>query len=118
MASRERVEEKLRELIERLNGRGDGIRDSLADTLPDRRTLLLRVPDVDGEWWSVLEDGRMDALHEGEPETEADIRIRAESDDFIELIDGTRPLLSSYLAGRLRVDASLSDLLRLRRLLS
>lgn len=118
MASRDQVEEKLRELIQRVNGHADGVRESLADTLPDSRILLLSVPDVDGEWWSRLEDGKMDAVHDGAPDHEADIRIRVDSDDFIDLIDGTRPLLSSYLAGRLRVDASLSDLLRLRRLLS
>jgi hypothetical protein len=32
------------------------------------------------------------------------------------LIDGKRSLFSSYLAGRVKVEASIGDLLRLRRL--
>jgi hypothetical protein len=35
----------------------------------------------------------------------------------VDLIDGRGSLFSAYLSGRIRIDASMSDLLRLRKLL-
>jgi hypothetical protein len=115
MASRTEVERKLTELIARLDDSEEGAR-SLADTLSDPRILSVRVTDLDAEYWTELRDGRMGSLQAGAPER-SDILVRAPSDVLVELIDGKGALFSAYLSGRIRIEASMGDLLRLRRLL-
>jgi predicted lipid carrier protein YhbT len=95
----------------------EGAAEELGRSLPDRRVLAVNVPDLDADWWTTLSGGRMAELHRG-PAVDADIRVRAASDDLISLIDGRGSLFSAYLAGRIRIEASFSDLLRLRRLAS
>jgi hypothetical protein len=115
MASPTEVERKLSELIARLDANEKGAR-SLADTLPEPRTLAVHVTDIDARYWTVLDRGRMAPLEKG-PREQAEIRVRAPSDVLVDLIDGNGSLFSAYLAGRIRIDASMSDLLRLRKLL-
>ena len=57
----------------------------------------------------------MGPLHKGAPDR-ADIRLEAGSDVLVEIVDGKRSLFSSYVAGRVKVEASFADLLRLRKL--
>lgn len=114
MASRTEVEEKLTELIERLDASDQGAR-AIEDSLPERRIVALHVPDLDARYWTQMEGGRMGPLQRGDRDG-SDIRITAGSDDLVELIDGRGSLFSAYLAGRVRIDASFADLLRLRRL--
>jgi hypothetical protein len=115
VATKSDVEDRLRALIGKLDASDDGAR-SLADALPDRRILELRLPDLDQSYWAPMEEGHLGELRPGVPPS-ADIRIRADSDDLVALIDGDGSLFSAYLAGRLRIDASVGDLLRLRKLL-
>ena len=115
MASREDVQQRLEELITRLAASDSGAR-SLAETLPDPRVLSVRITDLDADFWTVLQDGTMGPLRQGEPD-DPDIHIRAPSDTLVDLIDGKASLFSAYLAGTVRIDASISDLLRLRKLL-
>jgi predicted DNA-binding ribbon-helix-helix protein len=115
MANREEVQRRLEGLIARLDESDRGTRN-LAEALPEARVLAVRVTDLEADFWTVLEDGRLGELREGEPD-EAHIRIRAPSDTLVELIDGKGSLFSAYLAGAIRIDASVSDLLRLRKLL-
>lgn len=116
MASLSEVEGKLEELRARLDASDEGAR-ALGDSLPEARVLSLHLTDLGADFWTELQEGRMGPIHPGVPD-EAHIRIRATSDDFVKVIDGTvGGLFSAYLGGRLRVDASLSDLLRLRKLM-
>jgi hypothetical protein len=57
----------------------------------------------------------MHGLHRGAP-GQADIRVRVASDHLVDLVDGKKSLFSSYLGGQVKIEASLSDLLRLRKL--
>lgn len=116
MASLTEVERKLHELKDRLDASDEGAR-ALGDSLPESRILALHVTDLEADFWTELRGGRMGEINHGPPQ-EAHIRIRAHSDDFVDMVDGTAGgLFSAYLGGRLRVDASVSDLLRLRKLL-
>ncbi|HMC37693.1 MAG TPA: SCP2 sterol-binding domain-containing protein [Actinomycetota bacterium] len=115
MATKRQVERKLRELIERMDENSGEAKQSLAQTLPDARIIELFVPDLPATYWTELSDGSMHRLRPG-PADQADIRVRVGSDDLIALLDGERSLFSSYLAGQVKIEASLSDLLRLRRL--
>jgi predicted lipid carrier protein YhbT len=116
VATATEVEAKLEELIGRLAG-DQCAAEELGRSLPDRRVLSVHVTDLDADWWTTLFGGRMAELHRG-PVDDADIRVRAASDDLVSLIDGRGSLFSAYLAGRIRIEASFSDLLRLRRLAS
>lgn len=114
MATKRTVEAKLRELIARLDG-AEEAQGSLARGLPEARVLAVRILDLDAEYWTVMNAGRMDTLRRGAPER-ADITIRVASDDLVDLVDGRRSMLSSMVTGQVKVEASLADLLRLRRL--
>lgn len=114
MATKGQVEAKLRELIGRLDDTDEGVA-ALADAMPERRTIEVIVPDLDSSFWTELRGGRMGSLHRGQPD-EADIRITAESDELVDMVDGKRSLFSSYLGGRVKIEASFADIMRLRRL--
>lgn len=114
--SRDHVEEKLRELIARLGASEQGARN-LGSSLPERRVLALRVTDLEADYWTVLESGAMAPLETG-PKDDADIRIAAPSEVLVQLIDGEGSLFSAYLGGKIRIEASFRDLLRLRKLAS
>ena len=114
MATKRQVETKLRELIRRLEQTEEGAA-ALSDALPDPRVIEVSVPDLDQSYWTELVDGRMGPLHRGAPPV-ADMKLQADSDDLIEIIDGRRSMFSSYVAGRIKVEASFADLMRLRKL--
>lgn len=116
MASLTEVERKLEELRARLDASDEGAR-ALGDSLREARILSLQLTDLDADFWTELQGGRMGPIHRGAPD-EAHIRIRATSDDFVKVLDGTvGGVFSAYLGGRLAIDASVSDLLRLRKLM-
>ena len=110
------MEAKLRELIRRLEQAGDEPQRQLAKALPESRTIQIEVPDVDGRYWTELAGGRLGTLHAGAKDG-SDIRVVADSDQLIAMIDGNKNLFTSYLVGRIRVQASLSDLAALRKLM-
>ncbi|MFL5799770.1 MAG: SCP2 sterol-binding domain-containing protein [Actinomycetota bacterium] len=116
MASVRQVETKLRQVVDRLGEADPKVHTDLERTLAGPRVIQIDVPDLDRSFWSELSGGRIDGVHAGQAER-ADIRITADSDDLVALIDGKKPLFSSYLAGHVRVQANVSDLMALRRLM-
>jgi len=115
VATKTQVESKLREMIGRLDQAGASMHDNLAKALPDGRQIEIAVTDLDAAYWTDLSGGRMGKLHRG-PAPDAQIRMRVSSDDLLAMINGELGLVKSYLSGRIRIDASLSDLLALRKL--
>lgn len=115
MATRREVERKLRELIERLDGAGSEVQGSLSRSLPDGRIIEVVVTDLDESWWTEVQEGRLTGLRSEVPDR-ADIRIKVASEHLVDLVDGRRSLFSSYLGGQVRLEASFSDLMRLRKL--
>jgi hypothetical protein len=114
VATKREVETKLRELVARLAGAG-GAQDTLARSLPEQKVIAVRVPDLDADYWTIMQSGRMDRLHSGTPER-ADIRVRVGSDELVAIVDGKTSLFAAFVSGQVKIDASVSDLLRLRRL--
>jgi hypothetical protein len=116
VATRRQVEGKLRELIGRLHAAGSDVRGSLAESLPEARIVEVVVPDLAASYWTEMTGGRMGKLMRGPPPQEAEIRIHVDSDHLVELVNGEKSLFSSYLGGQVRIEASLTDLMRLRKL--
>jgi hypothetical protein len=115
VATKRQVETKLRQLIKRLDKANQDVRGSLAESLPETRIVEVVITDLGTSYWTELSQGSMDGLHEGSPR-QAEIRVRVSSDYLVELVDGRKSLFSAYLAGQVKIEASFSDLLRLRKL--
>jgi predicted lipid carrier protein YhbT len=115
VATRRQVETKLRELIRRLASAGDDVHGSLSETMPEGRVIEVTVPDLEAAYWTEMREGRMTRLHTGPP-GRADIRVRVRSDDLVALVEGRKSIFSSYVGGKVKIEASFSDLLRLRKL--
>jgi len=116
VASAEQVESRLQTLVDRLGKADPKVHAELERTLGGSRTVQMDVPDLAMSFWSELSGGKMGPVQRGEA-PRIDIRITADSDDLIAMIEGTKPLFSSYLAGHVKVQASVSDLLALRKLM-
>lgn len=112
MATAASVEKTLHELIGRF---GSANRDARSG-LPERRTLLCVVPDVSAMFHAEYSGGtirKFRKLAEREP---ADVTITISSDDLSALVEGRLSVGSALLMRRVRVDASMQDLLLLRAL--
>lgn len=84
--------------------------------LPARRTIEARCTDLGLMYHALWRDGELGQLCEGQADR-ADIRIHVMSTDLPGLADGSLRFRDAYAAQRLRIDASLTDLLRLRAVL-
>ena len=115
MATKRQVEQKLRQLIKRLDAADGEVRGSLAGALPAPRIIEVELPDLGLAYWTELAGGRMGDIHPGSP-PDPQIRVKVDSDDLVDLVDGRRSLFSSYLSGQVKIEASFGDLLRLRKL--
>jgi hypothetical protein len=84
------------------------------------RTVSCRVPDL-GVVFSVrLTDGSVGEVEcqaEHQADGSAQVRLAAASDDLVALVAGDLTLPAAWATGRLTVEASVLDLLRLRSLL-
>ena len=116
MATKKDVESKLRELIDRLGRAGPEAHGQLARALPEARVIQMEVSEPQASYWTELSGGKLGKLHAGKS-PDPDIRVTAKAEDLIAMIDGNRNLFSSYLAGHIRVQASISDLMALRKLM-
>ncbi len=112
MASVDEVEVVLQELLERL----EDVDDSTRALLPSKRTIEARCPDLDLVRLALWERGRIRPIDEL-PRSRPDIRISVRSDDLLAMAAGELTFSRAYASSRVRLDASMSDLLRLRALL-
>lgn len=112
-----RSADECREALEKLAGR-------LADLSPaDRkayfgdRTISVTVPDLDVTFATRLGTGD-DPVTEAAPgDPPADIRLTANSDEVVSLAESPMNIARAWVAGRVKIEASMKDLYRLRRLL-
>ncbi|WP_194921597.1 alkyl sulfatase C-terminal domain-containing protein [Catenulispora rubra] len=79
------------------------------------RTVSLRVPDLDVTFHGTLREGTLEDVTT-EPRDRAQIRLTINSDDLISLVAGELNFASAWARGRVKLEASFSDLLRLRKL--
>ncbi|WP_282202904.1 alkyl sulfatase C-terminal domain-containing protein [Kitasatospora fiedleri] len=115
MATTEECRTALEQLSHNLAAAGGDIRKAAALD----RSLSCHLTDLDLTFTGRLADGRLTGITEapGPPATKADIKLTTTGDDLVALVAGTLPFPTAWATGRLKLDASLRDLLRLRTLL-
>lgn len=115
MATQQDCETALRRVAATLAGAGsDGRSRDILD-----RSVSCTVPDLGLTFTGRLEDGGLTDMASVPTGTapRAQIRLTVGSDDLVALTDGRLGFGAAWARGRLKVDASMLDLLRLRRLL-
>ena len=110
MATAEAVERSLRTLIKNFDSASVQRTD-----VPDR-TLLCVCSDVPVAFKAALRGGRLQDLEQVDGSPTTDVRISARSDDLIALIEGRLNVAFAFLMGKIKVDASASDLMLIREL--
>ena len=108
----EQVEASIGSLVARLTTLDPGQRAML----PARRTIEATCTDLGLMYHALWRRGELGALVAGAAER-ADIRIHVASPDLIGLADGSVQFRDAWTDQRLRVEAPLTDLLRLRAVL-
>ncbi len=112
MATLQECEQALRDLGSRLAALDVGLRDRHAVD----RTLSCRIQDLQADFSGRVEDGvLMELIRQADPD--AQIRIALSSADLLALTEGRLNVATAWATGRLRIDASMLDLLKLRALL-
>ena len=82
------------------------------------RTLSLRVPDLGVSFLTRLGPQGADPIREAATSSEsAQIRFTAKSDDVVAIAADPGTFMKLWLAGRLKVEGNLFDLLKLRKLM-
>ena len=109
MATVAECEQALRELAMRLASADDGAR---AKANLDR-TVSCTLRDLPVIFGGRLHDGDLTDIRQVKT-ADAQVRMSMSSDDLVKLVNGGLHLGAAWATGRVRVDASVRDLLRLR----
>lgn len=115
MASVHQCEQALQSLADRLAAVDPAVRNKYVVT----RTVSCRVPDLGVVFLATLDDSGIADLRcfDGKDTEGAQVRLAADSDDLLCLVGGTLSPPAAWATGRLKVEASVLDLLKLRTLL-
>jgi hypothetical protein len=109
--------EECRAALQKLAGRLAELNPSERDQYFGNRTISVTVPDLNVTFVSVLGSGD-DAVREAAPgEPPADIRLTTKSDEVVALSEQPMNIARAWMSGRVKIEASMKDLFRLRRLL-
>jgi len=106
------TEQECQDALARLAGRlGDG--DASARSKSFDRTLTCTLRDLGVVYGGRLKDGQLiDIARTGS--SDAQIRLTMSSDDLLALVDGELNMGSAWATGRVKVEAGVRDLLKLR----
>lgn len=109
--------EEARAALERIASRITEVdSDSLAKHVVER-TISCRVPDLDVVYHTRIHAGGLDGFTIADTVDGAQVRLTVCSDDLVALADDKLGVAGAWASGRLKIEASLGDLLRLRKLL-
>jgi predicted lipid carrier protein YhbT len=111
------TQEEARAALERIATRLTEVDpDELAKHVVDR-TISCRVPDLELVFLTRLHAGGLDAFKVADSANGAQVRLTVNSDDLVALAADELGVAKAWASGRLKIEASLGDLLRLRKLL-
>jgi predicted lipid carrier protein YhbT len=90
--------------------------DALARHVVER-TISCRVPDLKIIFLTRIHTGGLDAFQIVDDTNGAQVRLTVNSDDLIALAEDRLGVSKAWATGRLKIEASIGDLLRLRKIL-
>ena len=109
-------EEECRAALEQLAARLSGVDEEDRRKVVLDRSVSCTLTDLGTTFTGELRDGHIVDVTT-DPAPKAQIRLAMGSDDLIALTDGELDFAKSWLSGRVKIDASMMDLLKLRSLL-
>ncbi|MEV1022755.1 SCP2 sterol-binding domain-containing protein [Streptomyces sp. NPDC050264] len=115
MATTEECRTALDKLSDNMAGASGDVRSAVALD----RSLSCRITDLDVTFSGRLENGRITVLdtRPGPPAEKAQIRLSMTGDDLVAMVNGRLNFAKAWATGRVGLEASFRDLLRLRTLL-
>jgi predicted lipid carrier protein YhbT len=110
--------EECREALQALTGRLGEMNEKERSSFFSNRTFSCHVTDLGVTFFTrITENGAEPVKEVGPDEPPADIRLTANSDDVVALAGTPANIARMWMAGRVKIQASIRDLLALRRLL-
>ncbi|MET8859683.1 MULTISPECIES: SCP2 sterol-binding domain-containing protein [unclassified Streptomyces] len=115
MATTEECRTALDKLSDNMAGADGDVRAAAALD----RSLSCRITDLDITFVGRLRGGRIEVLDtlQGPPPERAQIRLTMKGDDLVAMVNGELNFAKAWGSGRVKLEAGLRDLLRLRTLL-
>ncbi|GAB2769123.1 sterol-binding protein [Streptomyces bullii] len=111
--------EECRAALDKLSDNMAGAEGDVREAAALDRSVSCHITDLDVTFVGRMEDGRIvvrDTL-EGPPREKAEIRLAMTGDDLVALVDGELHFARAWGSGRVKLEAGLRDLFRLRKLL-
>lgn len=110
MASVEECDAAFRTFAQRVSESDAGKRSDLD------RTLTCRLPDIEVTFAGRLHDGRLTDIRQVDGTEKSQVKLTMSSDDLVALMAGTLKFASAWASGRVKIDARVLDLMKLRSL--
>lgn len=108
--------DECRAALQRLAGKLREVDDEDRKRHAFDRSLSCRVPDLDITFHGRLEDGHITGITTDES-PKAQIRLTVDSDDLVAMTDGHLNFGQAWVTGKVKVEAGVRDLLKLRSML-
>ena len=109
--------EECREALQKLAGRLAELSPADRDEYFGNRSISVTIPDLGVIYVTNLGKGD-DPVREVTPDDPpADIRLTGNSDEVVSLAESPMNIARAWMAGRVKIEASMKDLFRLRKLL-
>ena len=111
--------EECRSALDKLSDNLAGADGDVHSAAALNRSLSCRITDLDITFVGRLKKGRIEVLDtlQGQPREKAEIRLTMTGDDLVALVNGELHFARAWGSGRVKLEAGLFDLLRLRKLL-
>ena len=109
--------EECREALQKLAGRLSELSPAEREQYFGNRTMSVTIPDLGVTYVTQLGTGNETVREAAPGERPADIRITAKSAEVIALSEQPMNIARAWVTGRVKIEASMKDLFRLRRLL-
>ena len=109
--------EDCREALQKLAGRLGELSSADREAYFGNQTISVTIPDLGVTYETRLGTGDEPVREVGPGEPPADIRMTANSDEVVSLAESPMNIARAWVEGRVKIDASMKDLFRLRKLL-
>ncbi|MGW0997566.1 sterol-binding protein [Streptomyces sp. NPDC002520] len=111
--------EECRAALEKLSDNMQGAEGDVREAAAMDRSVTCHITDLDVTFVGRMTGGRLevDDTCPGPPREKARIRLAMTGDDLVALVGGELNFATAWGSGRVRLEASLLDLFRLRKLL-